>query len=79
MIKRYVGTSDFPYSIDFDVTPVGKSKEIYEWCEQQFGQPLVGVSDNNQHCKWIKTMFGVRFKKKEHQHWFILRWANEQI
>lgn len=67
-VKRFVSTSDFPYAVDFDET----TAEIFERCEQQFGPPLNLYTDNNSDCKWIKTMFGVRFRKKEHQHWFIM-------
>jgi hypothetical protein len=68
-VKRFVSTSEYPYAVDFDET----TAEIFERCEQQFGPPAWGaIDDYNSHCKWIKTMFGVRFRKKEHQHWFIM-------
>jgi hypothetical protein len=70
-VKRFVSTSDFPYAVDFDVI-TAEIDEIFERCEQQFGPPLYRYADNNTPCKWIRTMFGVRFRKKEHQHWFIM-------
>lgn len=72
MIKRFVGTSNFPYAIDFEQLP---DLETLEWCKEQFG-PSFNSNDNNiNECKWIITMFGVRFKKQEYQNWFLMRWS----
>jgi len=74
MIKRFVGTSDFPYAVEFEAQQ-GNVKEICDWCEEQFGKPCNPHADNNAECKWINAIFGVRFRKEEHQHWFLMRWS----
>jgi hypothetical protein len=73
--NRYVGTSQFPYAIDYNDI-LDMPSELYEWCEQQFGYPKHKCdSDDIKQCRWIMTITGVRFRKKEDQLWFVLKWS----
>ena len=75
MIKRMVGTSNFPYAVDLEKEEMDNHRKMTEWCTEQFGNPFKAGSDSNDTRKWIITMFGVRFKKQEYQNWFLMRWS----
>jgi len=70
----------FTYSIQFDwlYPHLG---EIYEWCEDTFGEAFNNSVHQAVHnpAKWTKQRGGVRFTKLEHAEWFVLRWSGIDI
>lgn len=51
--------------------PAGIRKEMYEWCEQQFGP-----SDSHVPRRWFRHFTGkFYFKNDEDMNWFLLRWS----
>lgn len=76
IVKRYIPTSSFPYAIeiqpstddDFDLLD-----DVYTWCVENFGSPTPDGSAADY--KWIKSLFGLRFKHESHANWLIMRFS----
>lgn len=51
--------------------PAGIRKEMYEWCEQQFG-----LSDAQKPRRWFRHFSGrFYFINEQDLNWFLLRWS----
>ena len=73
--KRFVGTSKWPYAIEFGLDiDIDVIEEMYQWCREQYGHQYY-ITDKEHDSFWLKSWDGVRFKQKEHRDWFILRWS----
>ena len=75
-IKRHIKTSKFPYAIEFmfDSSDQTTESDVYQWCTENFGVP--SPNGDEMGYKWIKSLFGLRFKDEAHLNWCIMRFSS---
>ena len=71
----YIDEELYTYHIVLTEESTNKKKEMYAWCEEQWGKP----QNLNKESNWIYTHLDYgnvfKFRNEADRNWFLLRWS----